>query len=47
MISIEKQSGIKTDIVVMIQGDEPMIEPKMINAAIKPLLDDQEIVVPT
>lgn len=45
MISIEKQSGIKTDIVVMIQGDEPMIEPKMINAAIKPLLDDQEIVV--
>ena len=45
MISIEKQTGIKTDIVVMIQGDEPMIEPKMITAAIKPLLDDQEVVV--
>ena len=45
MISIEKQTGVKTDIVVMIQGDEPMIEPKMITAAIKPLLDDQEIFV--
>tara|TARA_B100001989_G_C24446261_1_gene416603 strand:+ start:174 stop:941 length:768 start_codon:yes stop_codon:yes gene_type:complete len=45
MISIEKQTGIKTDIVVMIQGDEPMIEPKMITAAIKPLIDDQEIFV--
>ena len=30
-IQIKKETGEKVDIVVMIQGDEPMIYPEMIN----------------
>ena len=30
----------KADIIVMIQGDEPMITPKMIEAAVATMLDD-------
>ena len=37
---IEKESGRTVDIVVMIQGDEPLIYPEMIDEAIKPLIDD-------
>ena len=37
---IEHKTGEKVDIVVMIQGDEPMVTPGMISAAIQPLLDD-------
>ena len=40
---IEKDTGIKIDIVVMIQGDEPMVTPDMIDAAIAPLLQDKDI----
>jgi 3-deoxy-manno-octulosonate cytidylyltransferase (CMP-KDO synthetase) len=40
---IEKQSGDKIDIVVMIQGDEPMVTPGMIDAAIEPLFLDKDI----
>ena len=39
MMKIEDNTGIKTDIVVMIQGDEPMITPKMIEDSIKPFTD--------
>ena len=31
------------DIVVMIQGDEPMVTPEMISAAVKPLLDSPSL----
>jgi 3-deoxy-manno-octulosonate cytidylyltransferase (CMP-KDO synthetase) len=37
MLKIEEQTGLKTDIVVMIQGDEPMVYPEMIDMAIAPL----------
>jgi 3-deoxy-manno-octulosonate cytidylyltransferase (CMP-KDO synthetase) len=38
LINVEKDSnGILYDIVVMIQGDEPLINPLMINEVIKPL----------
>lgn len=43
LLTIEKETGRKADIVVMIQGDEPMITPEMISAAIQPLLDDQNL----
>lgn len=43
LLTIEKETGKKVDIVVMIQGDEPMITPEMISAAIQPLLDDQNL----
>jgi 3-deoxy-manno-octulosonate cytidylyltransferase (CMP-KDO synthetase) len=38
LLTIEKQTGVKADIVVMIQGDEPMITPEMVSAAVEPLL---------
>ena len=43
MQKIEMETGKKTDIVVMIQGDEPMIFPSMIDDAIRPMQNDPEI----
>jgi len=43
MLKIEKKTGEKIDIVVMIQGDEPMLHPKMIDLAIGPMLKDKSI----
>lgn len=45
MLTIEKEQGKKIDIVVMVQGDEPMVTPAMIDAAVRPLLDDPELQV--
>lgn len=45
MLEIERETGQKADIVVMIQGDEPMIIPEMIDMAVQPLLDDSSIEV--
>jgi len=42
---IEKRIKNKVDIVVMIQGDEPMITPKMISDGIDPLIKDPEIAI--
>lgn len=42
---IEAETGKKADIMVMIQGDEPMIRPQMIDEAIQPLLEKNEYVV--
>jgi len=42
---LEKQDGIQYDIIVMVQGDEPMTHPNMIIEAVKPMLDDPDIVV--
>jgi len=44
MKKIEKETGRKVDIVVMIQGDEPMVSPEMIDMAIKPMLEDDSSV---
>jgi 3-deoxy-manno-octulosonate cytidylyltransferase (CMP-KDO synthetase) len=43
MLKIEQETGEQVDIVVMIQGDEPMVTPDMISAAIKPLIQDRMI----
>ena len=45
MLKIEKMMGDKIDIVVMVQGDEPMITSEMIEQAVKPLIDDSDISV--
>ncbi len=45
MLRIEEATGKKIDIVVMIQGDEPMLRPEMIDKAIKPMLEDDTIPV--
>ena len=43
MLHIEKALGITIDIVVMVQGDEPMVRPEMIDAAVAPMLADPSI----
>jgi len=45
VLKIEKETGKKIDIVVMIQGDEPLIRPETIDEAIKPLIEDTSICV--
>ena len=45
LTKIEKSTGIVFDIVVMVQGDEPMTHPDMIDEAIKPMLADSSIMV--
>ena len=45
VLKIEKDTGKKIDIVVMIQGDEPLIYPEMIEAAVAPMLADNTIIV--
>ncbi len=42
---IEKADGVTYDIVVMVQGDEPMTHPDMISEAVQPMLKDSEIQV--
>ena len=42
---LEEKDGITYDIVVMVQGDEPMTHPDMISEAIKPMLIDSNILV--
>jgi 3-deoxy-manno-octulosonate cytidylyltransferase (CMP-KDO synthetase) len=39
----EAAEQLDADIVVMIQGDEPMIHPSMIDEALRPMLDDSSI----
>ena len=43
MLEIESKYGDRADIVVMIQGDEPMLVPEMIDMAIGPMLEDSSI----
>ncbi len=40
MLKIEKQTGKKIDMVVMVQGDEPLVTPAMIDASVEALLPD-------
>jgi len=42
---IEKDTGQKMDIIVMLQGDEPMVKPSMIEDAVKPLINDPTLPV--
>jgi 3-deoxy-manno-octulosonate cytidylyltransferase (CMP-KDO synthetase) len=43
LLKIEADTNERVDIVVMIQGDEPMITPEMITASVEPILKDESI----
>ncbi len=43
MLKIEIQEKTKVDIMVMVQGDEPLTFPEMIDEATQPMLDDSSI----
>ncbi len=43
LLKIEAATGQRVDIVVMVQGDEPMITPDMIDDAIAPMLADPAV----
>ncbi len=43
MLKIENQTGKKIDVVVMVQGDEPMVQPQMISDAIGPMLENSDL----
>jgi len=45
LLKIEDQDHKKFDIVVMVQGDEPMIHPEMITEAVQPMLKDKTVIV--
>jgi len=45
LLKIEKEQGECFDIVVMVQGDEPMTHPDMISEAVQPMLDNASIQV--
>jgi 3-deoxy-manno-octulosonate cytidylyltransferase (CMP-KDO synthetase) len=45
LIKLEEANHTRYDVVVMVQGDEPMTHPDMIAEALKPMLDDPEIQV--
>ena len=45
LLKLEQEYGVRYDIVVMVQGDEPMIHPDMIAEAVQPMLDDVSIQV--
>ena len=45
LLKIEAAQKMNYDIVVMVQGDEPMTHPDMIEEAVRPLIDDTKIQV--
>jgi 3-deoxy-manno-octulosonate cytidylyltransferase (CMP-KDO synthetase) len=40
---IEQQDNMEYDVVIMVQGDEPMVHPDMISEAMQPMLDDPDV----
>lgn len=45
LLKLEDASGERYDIVVMVQGDEPMTHPNMIAEAVQPMLDHPDVQV--
>jgi 3-deoxy-manno-octulosonate cytidylyltransferase (CMP-KDO synthetase) len=43
LIEIEKANNTRYDIVVMVQGDEPMTHPDMITEAVRPMQEDSSL----
>ena len=40
---LEEQDQVQYDIIVMVQGDEPMTDPEMITEAVSPMVNDKSI----
>lgn len=45
MLKVEEETKQCIDIVVMIQGDEPMLYPQMIDESVEPLINDDDVIV--
>lgn len=45
LLKLEEANKTRYDIVVMVQGDEPMTHPDMISEAVQPMIDDSTIQV--
>ncbi len=45
MLKIEKNENIKVDIMVMVQGDEPLTFPQMIDEAVSPMIKDKTMLI--
>lgn len=45
LLKLEQSNNTRYDIVVMVQGDEPMTHPDMIAEAVQPLLEDSAVQV--
>ncbi|MDQ7060713.1 MAG: 3-deoxy-manno-octulosonate cytidylyltransferase [Sulfurimonas sp.] len=45
MLKIEKETGEKCDIMVMVQGDEPLTFPQMIDEAVQPMMEDKSLII--
>ena len=45
LLKIESEDNINYDIVVMVQGDEPMVHPDMLSQALQPLIDNTNILI--
>lgn len=45
MLKIEAMTGEKCDIMVMVQGDEPLTFPQMIDEAVMPMVEDKAILI--
>ena len=45
MLKIERDEKISVDIMVMVQGDEPLTYPQMIDEAVEPMLKEKDIVI--
>ena len=45
MLKIEKDENINVDIMVMVQGDEPLTFPQMIDEAVEPMIKDKTIII--
>jgi 3-deoxy-manno-octulosonate cytidylyltransferase (CMP-KDO synthetase) len=43
LLKLEASRGSRFDIVVMVQGDEPMTDPAMIGEAVQPMINDSSI----
>ncbi len=41
--AVEQEDGVSYDIMVMVQGDEPMTNPRMIDEAVAPMLKEPDI----
>lgn len=45
LLKLEEAKGVRYDVVVMVQGDEPMTHPNMIGEAVQPLIDHPDVQV--